>query len=67
MPMMRTSVLSLFRIRKLFENQDFLLAIREKGGNEGGGKFGGQEKQGVICIAIEMDIKLMQNLTERKR
>lgn len=51
--MVRTSILLLFRIRKLFKNQDFLLAIREKGGNEGGGRFGGQVKQGVIRIAIE--------------
>lgn len=66
-PMMRTSILSLFWIRKLFENQDFLLAIRDKGGNEGGGRFGGQVKQDVIYIAMEMDVKFMENLTKRKQ
>ena len=41
---------------------DFLLAIREGGRREDGGSFGGQVELGVIHIAMEINVKLSEDL-----
>lgn len=52
MPVRRTSVSSLFILRKLLESQDQIFSRQ----SESGPGFGGQVKLGVICLAAELDI-----------